>query len=243
MIRRIEALNYRCLRYVSQDVAPFQILVGANASGKSTFLDVVQFLSDLLSEGLDRAVERRTTHLSDLCWRHRAGGFQLAVEMAIPDELRAPPAQRGYDACRYEVHVGSLESSGEGAILAEQLRLLRPRPVVAHGPTQSESAEVRPSTILTGQRRPGRYVTKKTKDGKHSFQPETEAEKRKRWSQSYTLGPKNSALAFLPEDVTEFPVAVWFKRALRDAVHSVALNTVAMREPRAHDGVAAAWRL
>jgi len=41
MIRRIEALNYRSLRYVSQALCPFQLLIGPNASGKSTFLDVV----------------------------------------------------------------------------------------------------------------------------------------------------------------------------------------------------------
>lgn len=46
-IVRVEALGYRCLRYVAQDLGAFQILVGANASGKSTFLDVVGFLGDL----------------------------------------------------------------------------------------------------------------------------------------------------------------------------------------------------
>ena len=44
------ALNYRCLRYVSRPLQPFHVLVGPNASGKTTFLDVVGFLQDLLSE-------------------------------------------------------------------------------------------------------------------------------------------------------------------------------------------------
>jgi len=48
MIARIEALNYKCLRYVSQGLQRFQILVGPNASGKSTLLDVPAFLQDLL---------------------------------------------------------------------------------------------------------------------------------------------------------------------------------------------------
>ena len=51
MIRRIEALNYRSLRYVSQEIRPFQILVGPNATGKSTFLDVPALLSDFLRDG------------------------------------------------------------------------------------------------------------------------------------------------------------------------------------------------
>ena len=37
MIRRIEALNYRCLRYVNQPLQDFHVLVGPNASGKEHF--------------------------------------------------------------------------------------------------------------------------------------------------------------------------------------------------------------
>jgi predicted ATPase len=33
MITRIEALGYRCLRYISQPLGPFHVLVGPNASG------------------------------------------------------------------------------------------------------------------------------------------------------------------------------------------------------------------
>ena len=41
MITLIEALNFRCLCYISQPMGPFHVLVGPNASGKTTFLDVV----------------------------------------------------------------------------------------------------------------------------------------------------------------------------------------------------------
>jgi hypothetical protein len=50
-VTRIEALGYRSLRYVSQPLLPFQVLVGPNASGKSAFLDVIAFLGDLLRVG------------------------------------------------------------------------------------------------------------------------------------------------------------------------------------------------
>ena len=59
MIRRIEALNYRCLRYVSQPLEHFHVLVGPNASGKSTFLDVLGLIRDLLTKGLDDAILTR----------------------------------------------------------------------------------------------------------------------------------------------------------------------------------------
>jgi predicted ATPase len=41
MISRIETLDYRCLRYIDQTLGPFQLLVGANATGKTTFLNGV----------------------------------------------------------------------------------------------------------------------------------------------------------------------------------------------------------
>ena len=59
MIRRIEALNYRCLHYVSQPLEHFHVLVGPNASGKSTFLDVVGLVRDILTMGLEDAILAR----------------------------------------------------------------------------------------------------------------------------------------------------------------------------------------
>lgn len=53
MITLVEALGYRCLRYVSQPLGPFHVLVGPNASGKSTFLDVISFLGQLMTDGVE----------------------------------------------------------------------------------------------------------------------------------------------------------------------------------------------
>ena len=40
MITLVEAMNYRCLRYVRETFkAMIHVLVGPNASGKTTFLD------------------------------------------------------------------------------------------------------------------------------------------------------------------------------------------------------------
>ncbi|MCP4695166.1 MAG: AAA family ATPase, partial [Desulfobacterales bacterium] len=72
MIRLIEALNYRCLRYIRQEINDFNVLVGPNASGKTTFLDVVSFLGDLASDGkLDGAIQKRTSNFFDLLFAHR----------------------------------------------------------------------------------------------------------------------------------------------------------------------------
>ena len=82
---RIQALRYRSLRYVSQELGPFQVLVGPNASGKSNFLDVVAFLGDLVDTDLVTAIggdwarnpapsdRRAASHLDASGRRVRAG--------------------------------------------------------------------------------------------------------------------------------------------------------------------------
>lgn len=52
MIRRIQALNYRCLRYVDVSLDRFHVLIGPNASGKSTLFDAIAFVGDLVRDGL-----------------------------------------------------------------------------------------------------------------------------------------------------------------------------------------------
>ncbi|HXP88951.1 MAG TPA: AAA family ATPase [Bryobacteraceae bacterium] len=84
MFLRIEAKNYRGLKEVSQPLNSFEILVGANASGKSTFLDVVEFLSDLMTDGLEAAVEMRTRNFHDLVWGREGNTFRFHVRAKLP---------------------------------------------------------------------------------------------------------------------------------------------------------------
>lgn len=51
MIRRIQARNFCCLRFADVSLDRFHVLVGPNASGKSTLLDVISFLGDMVSGG------------------------------------------------------------------------------------------------------------------------------------------------------------------------------------------------
>ena len=112
MIRRIQALNYRCFRHVDVSLDRFHVLVGPNASGKSTLFDVVAFISDMIRGGLETAVKNRTRNFQDLAWgRPRVEpGFELAVEMMLPEPVRGQlpkgttgegfKAGNGSDTCR-----------------------------------------------------------------------------------------------------------------------------------------------
>jgi AAA15 family ATPase/GTPase len=89
MITRVEALNYRCLKYICRTVNGLNVLVGPNASGKTTFIDVIAFLGDLVRDGFAYAVKSRTLNWNDLLWMRKGDGFQLAVEVKIPEEIQA----------------------------------------------------------------------------------------------------------------------------------------------------------
>ncbi len=127
MISLIEALNYRCLRYIRQPLGPFHVLVGPNASGKTTFLDVVAFLGRLVSDGLDAALGERTQTFQDLVWGRSGDRFELAVEAEIPEERKALLSDQTFDLIRYEVAIGS-NAQGEVEILAEKAILCTANP-------------------------------------------------------------------------------------------------------------------
>jgi predicted ATPase len=89
MFSRIEAQHYKCLRSIVVRLEPFNVLIGLNASGKSTFLDVLGFLKDALdsNEGVDEAVRVRGGTLKDLVWHgaeKEGQPFELAVESSVP---------------------------------------------------------------------------------------------------------------------------------------------------------------
>lgn len=121
MITQIEALNFRCLHHVRQISGKFHVLVGSNASGKTTFLDVVSFLGDLVAHGPEEAIRGRTQNFVDLLWGRQGDSFQLAIEAKLPDRLVVQGS--GHDTIRYEVHIGHNVDRNELGIWTEVVRL------------------------------------------------------------------------------------------------------------------------
>ncbi|NGO39095.1 AAA family ATPase [Limisphaera ngatamarikiensis] len=228
MIRKVEALRYRCLLHVSRPISAFQILVGPNASGKTSFLDIIRFLGLLVSEGLDAAIGERSENLEDLVWQHQKDAFELAIEVDIPKERRQLLPSH-YDVCRYEVRIGIDLKSRENSILAERLLLM-----TSEGdgkPVQREifpDVQTPPKTILKKVPARGiKTVVNKVPAGNDNFYDETG----KGWDHAFKLGPRKSALGNLPEDETKFPVATWVKSILTTGIETIALNSASMRKP------------
>src|SRR4051812_16026279 len=55
----LDIKNFKSLRDVRVELGPVNVLVGPNASGKSNFLDVIQFLGDSVREDLGPALDSR----------------------------------------------------------------------------------------------------------------------------------------------------------------------------------------
>ncbi len=230
MIRRIQALRYRCLRYVDLDLDRFHVLIGPNASGKSTLFDVISFVSDLVEEGLEGAVERRTRNFQDMVWNRpdREPGFELAVEFEIPETLldRLPGDYRRF---RYEIAVGEVE--GDVRIQSERGLLT---PTGRAEPRQHSlfpDPRAAPDTLLQGGGRPGRRtVLSKSAEGSASFNLETAPRPGKGWVTSIALGHHRSALANLPEAPDTFPVSTLVKRTFSESIKPLFLESMRMRE-------------
>jgi predicted ATPase len=55
-VARVEVENFRSIESLSLDLRSFNVLIGANASGKSNLLQVFKFLRDISQHGLENAI-------------------------------------------------------------------------------------------------------------------------------------------------------------------------------------------
>ena len=239
MIRRIEALNYRCLRHVSQPLEHFHVLVGPNASGKSTFLDVLGLVRDLLTKGVDDAILARegtiesvgrARSVDELIFNQIADRFELAIELEIPDELRKPKLGNYYRIARYEIAIGKDSENGELTIINETLWLCpEPRSHTTSQVSPFPNEPTPPASVLTRRARKGWHkVISKTERSYHTVNSEIGV-----WSGSGTLriNPRRAALTYLLQDEEFFPIALWVQNLLMEGIHVLALNSAAMRRP------------
>jgi len=238
MINRIEAFRFRSLRYVAQPLGSFHVLVGPNASGKSTFLDVAAFAGDLLQCGLLATVQGdpklgipvRAPDPAHLVWLGQGDCFELVIELAIPDDRRSQLPSPNYTTARYEIAVRTGSELG----LASETLWLKPDTPGVSNPNQLSlfpAAARAPETIIAPPRKRTpegwRKVVSRGEDPSNvQFSSETSG-----WNNPFRISPAKSALANLPEDEVRFPVATWVKQALGEGVKRIVLASEAMRRP------------
>ena len=240
MIRRIEAKNYRSLKYIDQSLGDFHVLVGPNASGKTTFMDVVSFLADIVKLGIDQAIQSRSANYNDLTFSSQGGDIELALEINIPEKIKKFLENR-FDLIRYEMRFGLSEDTQEHAIKEERVLLLNSE--LLNESTDNETPQrvlfpeykTTPTSILN-KKYPGKsgisyqLVIRKKPEGNDNFYDETYRASGKGWLPSFKLGIKRSALANLPADETKFPASTWLKEFLFEGVQRFILDSLSIRE-------------
>lgn len=225
MICSVEALRYRCLRYIDKDLCNFHILVGPNASGKSTFLDVISFLGDVVRDGPETAVRKRTPNYNDLMWLKHGDSFELALELNIPEKFQGVIGRTGNT--RYEIALGKISGTDEFGITSETVWVKPERKIERRQLNIFPSPQAPPETIIvTGTKKTWKKIVNKVKGGNDNFYPEAGG-----YRPAFKLGPQKSALGNLPEDETQFPVATWLKRTLLEGIQTLVLNSEMMRKP------------
>lgn len=232
MIKRIQVKNYRCLRYIDQPMNAFHVLVGPNASGKSTFLDVPAFLGDLLTMGLEESLRVRSANFHDLLFNHQGNRFEIAVECVVPEDRKHKLPENGFDTVRYELAVGLEESSNDIHIFDEQVILMTGAEPLPRQLTMFPMPQIGPETILSSKTisAPNKRVIRKVYNGNDNFYAETSPRGKGGWAPSFRLGPKKSALGNMPEDENQFPISTWLREMLVRGTRTLMLSSKALRQ-------------
>jgi len=88
-IKKIEIENFKSFRSVSAEIRDFQIILGANAAGKSNFVEALNFLREIENQGLENAISLQggIEYLTNL--REGKGkNVSIAVSLAEPNGFR-----------------------------------------------------------------------------------------------------------------------------------------------------------
>jgi len=232
LITRVEATNFRCLKSVSQPLRSFQVLVGPNSSGKSAFIDVIDFLSDMVSSGLSHAVGWRTENFHDLIWGRCGSSLTLAIEAQMP---AAENAAKDARTIRYEIRIALDAATDQLVIEWERLTV------------RNDSGQQQPVLVRQARRAnfwdeadPGIYEG----GGSYDLEGGGDYDLEGGGTYNFELSSNYPGLANLPDDRTKFPAAVWLKELLQGGVQLVDLDNdylggaspPGQGQPRVYDG-------
>lgn len=230
MITLVQARNYRSLRDVRVPLRDFQLLVGLNASGKSTFMDVIGFVSDFLSEGVEKTVEARSPDPRALVHAQQGNHFELVMEAAVPAEVSEK--SNGLDTVRYRLAVEVGDRPSECRVRAESLVLAASAgyELQAGNGTTTFQTKTREAVAVAEGTSTVRPIAQSTGDAEARYTPDPVAgHSGAAWTN--TLEPGASALTALPEGTELFPAATWFRRYLLHEIHRIAFDVGVLARP------------
>ena len=231
MFSRVQAEGFRSLRSVDQTMGPFQALVGPNASGKTTFLDVIELLGDLMRRRGDvgETVSVRSANFRNLVWLGAGDRFRLAVEAPIPDAVlaRVSDEYRQLPIARYEIEIALDEESNELGLDHEVLWMVPVEKGDARRQRELFPDSSRSCGDMFVKRTGKRVLVTKKEGGNDNYYPHGA----KSFTPSFRTGRRRAALANVPADEDVFPVSSWFRDLLERSIQNIQLDAQAIRQP------------
>lgn len=108
MISSIRIKNFKGIRAMDlSGLGPLHVLVGPNSSGKSTFLDAIEFVRSCLESGPLKAVEERVPEFRDLTYMRKGGPIEIELWLDLSASL---PARK--DLLHYRIAIVDDEQLG-----------------------------------------------------------------------------------------------------------------------------------
>lgn len=222
MITRIQAFNYRCFDRLDIKVDQYQVLAGANGTGKSTLLDIPLLLGEILSRGLAPAFlespsiagSPRAQSLQELVYYQQGDSFGFAIEADLPEEIIIKLLQFTYPvvqtissehskSIRYEIEF-KIFNNIEIYVSSELLYIVPQK--VTEPETGWEIGGKRPHDwVSVIQRKFGEAASVILEDSSKN-------------SIELILEPQELALPNVPRDTTKFPATIWFRDLLERGV-------------------------
>lgn len=244
MLTLIETRNFRSLKAIHQPLENFHVLVGPNASGKTTFLDVISFIGDIVKKGIDEAIDSRGQNYNALTFAGKGGEIELAIEASIPDTIRKRLWDVNCDIIRYEIKIGLLPETLEHAILEERVLIFESSQNKKEEPNQlrlvfPESGYNSQALIIGQKYKPTTYrqIVRKNLGGSDTYADETYKKVKgqstggsKGWVPAFKLGIKRSALGNMPADENKLPATDWLKNLVTEGVQLFILDSQNIRK-------------
>jgi predicted ATPase len=88
-ILQVQIRDYKSIGRAVVDLEPFTVLVGANGTGKSNFVDALAFVQECLSHSLEQAAGLRGRAALLSRWEQDEARFGFRVRLSLPDEQLA----------------------------------------------------------------------------------------------------------------------------------------------------------
>lgn len=210
MIAGITIKNYKGIRFIDRlPLGRFHVLVGPNASGKSTFLDVMKFTRDCLAYGPRKAVEKRVPDFRDLTYMRLGGIIEIELWLDVGEIL---PLQKD-NILMYRLAIR--EDAQLGVCIEDEILKQYSKSWVQSGKHFEFSSKVTPRRLLG-----------KTSKGTDFYQRESG-----KYQDNFTFGLDKPALSFTPPDEKRYPTANAVKRFLMQDIQYIQLNSRAMSQP------------